>query len=200
MLPALFQNVTPHTTLARPDISWLFYGPQILIIAYGVFVPRWPKRAMVHGIAWIALASLVFFRSADSLARMHRALNADTKSGREEVAMTIGEDMRRAGRREAAIRYDFLPERPAWCWVVSYSALHARYYIGVQYDYLLETQYDVTNSAKTPDGWVDDPDYVVVVAEGMDRYKGDGHRFRVLLDAGGHLVLQPRPSTDRAAP
>ena len=101
----------------------------------------------------------------------------------------IAKDLQAQGIREASIRYDFLSDMPAWCWVASYATLDSHYYIGTQFDYLLLTRYNFQNTAKAMDGWAENPDYIVLFKEGMERYDGERDKYQI-VEFDNYVVLK----------
>lgn len=189
LLPALLQNLSPHTTLSRPDVSWLFYGPQVLIIAYVCVVPRWARTRVAQTLLLVGLSVLIILVSHNAWGRISSALRGTPNPQRQMVAW-IAEDLRSQGRQQASIRYDLLQDRVSeWCWIVSRSALEDTCYIGTEHDYLLLTLYGIGNTGKAPDGWAWDPDYIVLFPEGIHRYDLAQGMYQV-MDFESYVVLK----------
>lgn len=189
--PLLLQSLTPHNALVRPDITWLFYGPQVLMTAYALTIPRPMRSTLARGLLGIGLAVLILlpFRSAWG---GFAALLQGRPSDQQRAVAAIAADALASGRREVAIRYDFLPEHPDWRWLADFHAYDPHYRIGAEYDYLLETLYGVTNSAQTPDGMAPHPDYIVVEEEGQRRYCACTGKYEV-LEQGHYVVIKVLP-------
>ena len=100
----------------------------------------------------------------------------------------IANDLQSQGIRETSIRYDFLIDMPEWCWIVTYAPLDSHYYIGTEHDYLLLTRHNILNTAKAMDGWAENPDYIVLFEEGMDRYM-ERDRYQV-VEFDPYIVLK----------
>jgi len=54
---------------------------------------------------------------------------------------------------------------------------------------LLLTLYGIHNTSKSPDGWVEDPDYIVLLPEGIKRYEKELESYQV-SDFGEYIVLK----------
>lgn len=188
LLPAVLQNLSPHNTLTRPDVSWLLYGPQMLMTAYGCTVLG--RRWLRVGSVLVCAAVLLLIGSAAHTAwERISPWSSDPSNPQRQMVAWIAQDLLSQGRRQAAIRYDLLQDAPQLCWVVSYAALEDTYYIGAEHDYLLFTMYGVENTAKSPDGWASAPDYVVLRPEGLSRYAAGQGRMQA-RHFGGYVVLK----------
>lgn len=187
-LPTLLQNLSPYTALSRPDVSWLFYGPQVLIIAYACVVPRWARTRAVQTLLLVGLAMLIILVSHNAWGRISLALR-DTPNPQRQMVAWIAEDLTGQGQQQASIRYDLLQDRPEWCWIVSRSTLEENCYIGTQHDYLLLTLHGIRNTEKAPDGWAWDPDYIVLFPEGIHRYDLAQGMYQV-MDFKSYVVLK----------
>ena len=196
LLPAMLQNLTPRGTMVRPDISWLFYGPQVLIIAYALTLPCWAKARVVQVAVWVTVGLLI----VPSVYKVWEWPVAPALRGEGclqcRMAAWIAEDLTALGRKEASIRYDYLRESPEQCWKVSFATLGDTYYFGAENDYLLLTLYGIRNTSKAPDGWAADPDYIVVIPEGLHRYDQDRKRYQV-VEFGQLIVLKVSADSQR---
>jgi 4-amino-4-deoxy-L-arabinose transferase-like glycosyltransferase len=177
VLPACLQNLTPYPTLSRPDISYLYYGPQVLIVAYVWAILQWVKKKALRNLLIVGLVMLMTLASHNVYKRLSISLNGRVHPQRQMVDW-IAEDLRGQDRQRTSIRYDFLRDKPRWCWIVSYSALKDTYYIGAQHDYLLYTLYGIENTERTPDGWALNPDYIILVRKGLHRYEKDLAKYQ----------------------
>ncbi len=197
VVPAVLQNLSPHTTLARPDGAWLFFGPQALIVSHSISSPRGiPWRAARIGAA-VALSVLLFINSYGDLRGLLGSLKAPPHPQRQLVSW-IARDAAMEGTQRVSVRYDFLRERPQWCWIVPYSLLDPSYRVGAEFDYLLGL-HGIENCEKAPDGWARDPGYIVLFREGLKRYNEWPWRCEV-AEFGPYAVLKvhgrgPRPET-----
>jgi hypothetical protein len=70
------------------------------------------------------------------------------------------------------VSYDVLPEaRPLW-WVVAWNSVDPSYRLGMNFDFLLDTQFGLKNTNDSAYGLADDPDYIVVYGDkGRSRYE-----------------------------
>ncbi len=190
-VPLLLQSLTPYNALERPDITWLFYGTQVLVTAYALTTPHWMHSTLAKGLLKISLAALILlpFRSAWG---GFAALLEGRQSDQQRVVASIAADVLASGRHEAAIRYDFLPEHPDWRWLADFHAYDPYYRIGAEYDYLLEALYGVRNTSQAPDGMAQHPDYVVLEARGLRRYCPCTGDYEV-LELGYYTVIKVHP-------
>lgn len=168
LVPALLQNLSPHTTLGRPDAAWLFFGPQALILSYAVASPGGIPWRMARGAAAVLLLAVLLMSSYGELEVASRSLKAPVHPQRQLVSW-IARDAAAEGKGRVSIRYDLLRDRPDWCWIVSYSLVDRAYRVGAEFDYLLGL-HGIENTEKAADGWARDPDYVVLFREGLRRY------------------------------
>jgi len=187
-IPILFQNISPFTSLFRPDVTWLFYGSQILIIAYALTVPQWSTHRIVQIIVILMMSILIYLSLSDVWGNMIFFTHGEGSS-QSRMVKWIAEDMHHQDRKVAEIRYDYLIEKPQDCWVVSYATLNDRYRFGTENDYLLMTLYGIHNSSQALDGWAENPDYIVIYPEGIDRYKKSITDYQV-ADLDGFIVLK----------
>lgn len=188
LLPLLLQSLTPYNALERPDITWLFYGPQVLVTAYALATPRWMRSAPAKGLLGVGLAVLILLPLCSAWGGF-AALLEGRQSDQQRVVAYIAADVLASGHREAAIRYDFLPEHPDWRWLADFHTYDPHYRIGAEYDYLLETLYGVRNTSLAPDGMAQHPDYVVLEARGIIRYSVSAERHEI-FEAGRYVVLK----------
>jgi len=189
-VPILLQNILPFSTLFRPDITWLFYGSQVLIIAYALAVPKWVNLWVTRILIGVLICLTFILYTSEMLKPLGVTLFGRELSPQARMTSWIAEDMTREGRKEASIRYDYLQEIPEHCWIVSVGTLDDRYYYGTENDYILLSQYGINNTSKALDGWAEDPDYIVVLPEGLFRYYSNLDEFKV-MDLDGYLVLKP---------
>lgn len=187
LIPAVLQNLSQHTTLGRPDAAWLFFGPQALTVSYAMSSPRgipWRKARIA---ATVLLLLVLFTNSYRELAGVVTALKAPPHPQRQVVSW-IARDAATEGRDRVSIRYDFLRERPDWCWIVPYGLVDRAYKVGAEFDYLLGL-HGIENSEKAADGWAKDPRYIVVFREGLKHYKEWPWRYK-LVEFGTYAVLK----------
>lgn len=189
VIPAFLQNLSPHTTLGRPDAAWLFFGPQALIVSYVVASPRGIPWRMARLGAALLLFLALLVNSYGELAGVARSLKAPLHPQRRLVSW-IARDAAADGKGRVSIRYDFLRDRPEWCWIVPYSLVDRAYKVGAEFDYLLGL-HGIENSEKASDGWATDPSYIVVFREGLRRYEDGGWRYE-LAEFGPYAVLKVR--------
>ncbi len=189
--PLLLQSLTPYNALQRPDITWLFYGPQVLVTAYALAAPRPMRSALAKGLLGVSLAVLILLPFGSAWGGFAALLQGRPSDQLRAVA-ALAADALASGRREVAIRYDFLPEHPDWRWLADFHAYDPHYRIGAEYDYLLETLYGVTNSAQAPDGMASQPDYIVLEAQGLHRYCSCTGNYAV-LERGYYAVVKVLP-------
>ena len=189
LLPMALQNLSPYTSISRPDIAWLFYGPQMLVSAYTLTLPR-GTRAMILKTVLVVVAGGMLAISFSSIElRLWPGNYVNYVHPQRQMVDWIAKDLQAQGIREASIRYDFLSDMPAWCWVASYATLDSHYYIGTQFDYLLLTRYNFQNTAKAMDGWAENPDYIVLFKEGMERYDGERDKYQI-VEFDNYVVLK----------
>jgi 4-amino-4-deoxy-L-arabinose transferase-like glycosyltransferase len=188
LVPALLQNLSSYDTVRRPDISWLFYGPQVLIVAYGFSRLPWVRLKGRQALVVMGLTLLIGVECHGTVTRLSSTWGG-TLNYQRRMVNWIGEDVLSQGRKETAIRYDFLRDMPQWRWILGYSSLKDSYYVGTQHDYLLEHLYGIRNKGKAPDGWTDNPDYIVLFSKGLKRYEPDRGEYAE-KDFGNYAVLK----------
>jgi hypothetical protein len=74
---------------------------------------------------------------------------------------------------------------------VSFSAIMDSYRIGADHDFVLLHWHGVRNLSRAPDGWAENPEYIVVSPEGLKRYDISGGAY-VHRDFGKYHVLKPK--------
>jgi hypothetical protein len=188
--PVLVQNITPNNTLARPDVSWMFYGTQVLIIGYASTIPSWMQKKPVQIAIFAGLGMLLIPEIHTAYTRgVEIVKNENVLNHRETVMRWIGDDAVERKLETVSIRYDFLLDDPGGCAFVPYSTFSETYYIGANFDYLLLALYGLTNASKSLDGWADDPDYIVLLPEGLSRYKEELGNYE-MKDVSRYVALK----------
>ncbi|MGQ9652435.1 MAG: glycosyltransferase family 39 protein, partial [Thermodesulfobacteriota bacterium] len=167
----------------------LYFGPQALIVSHAVGSPGGiPWRNARVGAAFL-LFLVLLVNSYGELAGVARSLKAPLHPQRQVVSW-IARDAAAGGKDRVSIRYDFLRDRPEWCWIVPYSLVDRAYKVGAEFDYLLGL-HGIENSEKTADGRTTDPSYIVVFREGLRRYEDGAWRYE-LAKFGPYAVLKVR--------
>lgn len=186
LLPAVLQNLTPQNSLARPDIAWLLYGPQILISAYTLSLLKEPQEKFLRVGLMVIISGILVFSVSRSMPRLWWGNYANPQ---RQMVSWIAHDVQNQGIQEVSIRYDFLMDMPEWCWIVTFASLDSNYYIGTEHDFLLLSRYNIHNTAKAMDDWIENPDYILLFEEGMDRYHGKIDKYQV-VEFGRYVVLK----------
>mgnify|MGYP005840137399 CR=1 FL=1 len=163
-IPLILQNLTSFNTIARPDITWMLFGVQMLIIGYGITVPTYMQARPMQIAVIVALSLMIGYQSYQAGQTLGAWGRGDLYDGRQEIADAIAADAAPRGLQAVAIRYDFLRDDPSVCWIVGMSTIIDTGYIGTEFDYYLHFMHKLPNLAQTPDGWVEDPDYIVTRA------------------------------------
>ncbi|MBN2503052.1 MAG: hypothetical protein JXB38_19890 [Anaerolineales bacterium] len=192
LLPAALQNVTPHHTSFRPSISWMFYGAQMLVIAYGLTVPKWTKQKYVRWALLAGLLALLVQGTGQLVNTTQRFATAEYPNPQRAVWDWIAADLEAQGKTAAAMRYDHLHTYPEDCWIVANGSLvnYDRYYVGVEHDYLLESLYGIHNTAKTPDGQVEKPDYILIYSRSLPQYEPLDSQY-IVVTFDKYSILKP---------
>ncbi|MBN1231579.1 MAG: glycosyltransferase family 39 protein [Anaerolineales bacterium] len=187
LVPLLLQNLTPHHVSFRPTIAWMFYGPQTLIIAYFItaFFPFSKKVILTISIVVIVIFGFEVTQQVNS--NLLSELNPQLKA-----VNWIGQDAREKGNNLIHIRYDLLRNTPESCWVVSYGKIinYDDYYIGIPFDFLLKYYYGVENVSPAHDGWIEDPDYILIQKKkNVAYYQEDLYQIN---DLGTYIIITPK--------
>lgn len=108
----------------------------------------------------------------------------------ESVMAWIAADTEKSQIR---ISYDLLKDIPHFWWVAAFHAIDPAYRTGMAHDYLLKQQFQIMNENQSGDGLSENPDYIVVLASGMERYQAAEYEIH---EDGIYRILKPKPSDD----
>ena len=181
---------------AGPEAQASYYtglvSLQLLMCAYGITCIA-DKREL--GILVAALVLL--FVSLGAFDRYERVSNHDpTQHSPLNLALYdhvngatswIASDW--SGEESIIVSYDMMPEMANQWWVVAWHRVDESYRVGMAFDYLLESYFDLENSNRNPLGIADSPDYIVTSAPGLERYVRERYQLRQF---GALFVLKPR--------
>lgn len=104
----------------------------------------------------------------------------------DATAQTIADDWQ---SDTVTVSYDILPEIRVFWWVVGWHTIDEQYRIGMNFDFLLQSQYGVINTNDDPFGLADTPDYIIVYGErGLSRYDADQYD---IMRQGAIYILKP---------
>ncbi len=195
-VPLVLQNLTAFNTANRPDITWTWLGAQMLLIGYALTVPTWMQHRPIQIAVVLGLSLMVGYQSYQAGQRLGAWVRGNLYDTRQEVADVIAADAAQRGLQAVAIRYDLLRDNPSLCWVVKMSTIVDTAYIGAEYDYYLRFMHKLPNLARTPDGWVDTPDYIVsrVTSPQAAAYAADPTRYVPLPTRPPYMVWRYQPS------
>ena len=193
LLPTAIQNITPHHTSFRPSISWMFYGAQMLVIAYGIAIPTWTKQKFARWAVLAGLLVLLVQGTGQIVNTAWQLSTAEFPNQQRTMIDWIANDLAKRGETSATIRYDYLRTFPGDCWIVANGSLvnHERYYVGVEHDYLLESLYSIENMNKTPDGQVENPDYILIYSMSLSQYEPLQTQYEVVT-FDRYSILEPK--------
>ncbi len=194
LLPAALQNVTPHHTSFRPSISWMFYGAQMLVMAYGLTAPQWTKQKYARWAVLAGLLALLVQGTGQMVSTIQRLTAAEYPNPQRAALDWIATDLAAQGKTTVAMRYDHLRTHPEDCWIVANGSLvnYERYYVGVEHDYLLKSMYGIENTAKMPDGQAENPDYILIYSQSLSQYESLGSQYTVVT-FDKYSILKPKP-------
>ncbi len=99
---------------------------------------------------------------------IHSPLNLSLYSNIDDTTRWIASDWQT--EKPINISYDLMPELSYQWWVVAWHTIDESYRIGMAFDYLLHSYYDLELVNHNPGGIAEDPDYVVTSAPGLERY------------------------------
>ncbi len=194
-VPLVLQNLTSFNTSARPDITSTWLGVQMLLIGYALTVPqRMHSRPMQIAVV-LGLALMVGYQSYQAGRNLQAWVRGDLYDMRQEVADVIAADATARGLRQVAIRYDTLRASIYGCWMVTMGTIVETGYVGAEFDYYLQYMHHLPNTARTLDGWVDTPDYIVAGATSPEaaNYAADPTRYVPLPTRPPYMVWRYQP-------
>jgi len=86
------------------------------------------------------------------------------------------------------VSYDVMPEMANQWWIVPWHTVDESYRIGMAYDYLLNSYYELDNQNTNPIGLAEDADYIITYETGLDRYTLSDYHVQQF---GAIFVLTP---------
>jgi hypothetical protein len=160
----------------------MFYGAQMLVIAYGLTMPKWMKQKYVRWAVLAGLLALLVQGTGQVVNTTQRLTAAEYPNPQRAALDWIAADLEAQGKTTTAMRYDRLRTYPEDCWIVANGSLidYDRYYVGIDHDYLLESLYGIENTAKTPDGQVEEPDYILIYSQSLAQYESLRSQYTVV--------------------
>ncbi len=175
----------------QPTYYYGVSGLQFLICGYGIYSLASYRRLQVTAVALVVVYAGL--GATDAVLRVsrhdpaeHSALNLNLYSSIYDAAAWIASDWSEPG--SVAVNYDLLPDLPQLWWVLPWHTVDESYRLGMAFDHLLNSTFDLENSNRNPSGIADQPDYVVTSARGMERYRlGDYQAAQF----GALVVLKP---------
>ncbi len=196
-VPLVLQSLTAFNTDNRPDIAWTWLGTQMLLIGYALTMPTWMQHRPIQIAVVLGLSLMVGYQSYQAGQTLWAWGRGNLYDIRQEVADVIAADAAQRGLQAVAIRYDLLRDEPSSCWVVKMSTIVDTGYIGTEFDYYLRFIHKLPNLARTPDGWVDTPDYIVsrVTSPQAAAYAADPTRYVPLPTRPSFMVWRYQPSS-----
>jgi len=181
--------------LARADPGgqqsyyYALIGLQFLSCAYGIYTlaARQKLRALAAALVLVyaALGACdTVIRVANHDRARHSGQNRSLYSNMDDAAGWIASDW--AGGKAITVSYDLLPEMSQHWWVLPWSTVDESYRLGMAFDFLLASYYDLENSNRSPLGLAEEPDYVFTSPRGLQRY--DLEHFQVRRFGAIHLL------------
>jgi len=181
--------------LARADPGgqqsyyYALIGLQFLSCAYGIYTlaARQKLRALAAALVLVyaALGACdTVIRVANHDRARHSGQNLSLYSNMDDAAGWIASDW--AGGKAITVSYDLLPEMSQHWWVLPWSTVDESYRLGMAFDFLLASYYDLENSNRSPLGLAEEPDYVFTSPRGLQRY--DLEHFQVRRFGAIHLL------------
>ncbi|MDE2776031.1 MAG: glycosyltransferase family 39 protein [Chloroflexota bacterium] len=175
----------------QPTYYYGVSGLQFLICGYGIYSLASYRRLTVLAVALVFV--YVGLSASDTVLRVsrhdpaeHSALNLNLYSSIYDAAAWIASDWSEPG--SVAVNYDLLPDLPQLWWVLPRHTVDESYRLGMAFDHLLNSTFELENSNRNPSGIADQSDYVVTSARGMERYRlGDYQAARF----GALVALKP---------
>lgn len=169
-------------------------APQLLIAGYA----GW-RLLHLRGLRVVVIMGVVLFAGINAVERVGRVVqhdystptlfNASIYRHVSAVADAIAADWQ--GDADAlVVSYDLLPEMRVFWWVPAWHSVDDGYRMGMHVDFLLHFEHGLRNLNRDPVGEVVPFDYLVVTAEGFERY---ADRPVMVLHEGPLMVLQPSP-------
>ena len=175
----------------QPTYFMGLVGLQFIIVASWFDAKNMPNLWRIILVGFVAL--FVLTNSTERSARLIQHDNAVFTPYNvgiyrhvDGTARAIADDWQ---RDTVTISYDILPEMRTLWWVVAWHSIDDHYRMGMNFDYLLQSQYGVTNTNDSPFGLADNPDYIIVYGEsGLSRYDVDQYR---IMREGAIYILKP---------
>lgn len=182
VVPLVLQSLTPFHAEERPDVTWIWFGVQTLVLGYALTVPHVMQTRPAQIAVLIALSVMISFHSYQIGLVLHAWVRGDLYDRRQEVADVIAADAAQRGLEQVAIRYDLVRDDPFECLGIRMNTISDTTYTGNEFDYYLEYMHQLSNTAKARDGWVETPDYVVARATSpaAAAYTADPARYQPL--------------------
>lgn len=178
---------------AEPDGQQSYYyaliGLQFLICAYGIHTLAARRKLQALAAALVLLYAALgacdtVIRVANHDRARHSGQNLSLYSNMDDAAGWLASDW--SGGSAITVSYDLLPELSQHWWVLPWSTVDESYRLGMAFDFLLASYYDLENSNRSPLGLAEDPDYVFTSPPGLQRY--DLERFQVRRFGAIHLL------------
>lgn len=193
--PVILQNLTPFNTVERRDITWTILGVQMLLLGYTLTIPQWMRARPIQLAVLLGLSLMIGYQSYLAGHNIHAWLRGDLYDGRQEVADVIAADAHQRGVQQPSIRYDLLLDEPTRCWIVGMSTIVDTGYVGAEFDYYLQYMHALPITGRSPDGWVDTPDYIVTPTTWprATYYAADPERYVPLATRPPYMVWHYQP-------
>jgi len=181
--------------LARADPGdqqsyyYALIGLQFLSCAYGIYTLA--ARQKLQALAAALVLVYAALGACDTVIRVanhdrarHSGQNLSLYSNMNAAAGWVASDW--AGGKAITVSYDLLPEMSQHWWVLPWSTVDESYRLGMAFDFLLASYYDLENSNRSPLGLAEEPDYVFTSPRGLQRY--DLEHFQLRRFGAIHLL------------
>ncbi|MDE2748992.1 MAG: glycosyltransferase family 39 protein [Chloroflexota bacterium] len=181
--------------LARADPGgqqsyyYALIGLQFLSCAYGIYTLAVRRKLQALAAALVLVYAALgacdtVIRVANHDRARHSGQNLSLYSNMNDAAGWVASDW--AGGKAITVSYDLLPEMSQHWWVLPWSTVDESYRLGMAFDFLLASYYDLENSNRSPLGLAEEPDYVFTSPRGLRRY--DLEHFQVRRFGAIHLL------------
>ena len=180
---------------ASPDQQATYYiglfSIQFVMSAYGIYsfmaYRHYGLRVLMLVVLFVGLGAFdrilrVTTHDISAYSHFNIALYQSIQGATTWIAEDWGET------NAITVSYDVMPEMANQWWIVPWHRVDQTYRMGMAYDYLLDSYYDLENQNTNPIGIAEDADYIITYETGLNRY--DLNQYQV-QQFGAIYVLKP---------